>query len=157
MLSIMPGSEPAPAWGRPDPIHLLSPARKVLLAQRGSRSSGEEGEMEGNHAHRHLCKRGQAGTTPACRQKKRKRRWSEGRNGRFLPGTKPVNEKGAFSPKPFFFCQHAGGTSFLLLVQVFSESYGSHNRFQLVALPVPLLFSLKCPPCSAFHSSRLQL
>ena len=54
-----------------------------------------------------------------------------------------------FPLKPFF-CQHAGGTSSLLLVQVFSESHGSHNRFRLVALPAPLLFLLKVPSMPSF-------
>lgn len=61
MPSIMSGSELAPAWGQPDQIHLPAVARKVLLMLRGSRGSGEEGEMEGKHGHQHLCNEGSLG------------------------------------------------------------------------------------------------
>lgn len=38
-----------PAWGQPAPVHLPALARKVLLALRGSRGSGEWEEMENMH------------------------------------------------------------------------------------------------------------
>lgn len=54
------------------------------------------------------------------------------------------------SPKAIIFCQHVGSTSSLFLVQVFSESYSSHNRFRLVALQAPLLFLPKVPSMLSF-------
>lgn len=94
--------------------------------------------MKRKCAHPHLCKAEELGTILACRQgkkikkkNKRKERRSKGRNGgRFLPGTKPVSEKGEFPLKSFFFASMLVP----LFVQVFSESHGSHNRFRLMAL-----------------------
>lgn len=37
-------------WGQTDPIHLPDLSRKAFLVLRGSRGSGEEGEMKGKHA-----------------------------------------------------------------------------------------------------------
>jgi len=48
MPSIMPGSELAPAWDHPDPIHLPALARKGLLVLRGSRGSGRRGRGREN-------------------------------------------------------------------------------------------------------------
>lgn len=66
--------------------------------------------MKRKCAHPHLCKAEELGTILSCRQgkkikkkNKRKERRSKGRNGgRFLPGTKPVSEKGEFPLKSFF-------------------------------------------------------
>lgn len=148
MPSILPGAGLAPAWGQPDPTHLSAAVRKMLLVLREGRTRGEEEEVKGKYTSIPANEGGQEQRLLGGRKKKGTMR--QGQEQKVSSRNKTCKCERCISLKAIIFCQHVGSTSSLLLVQVFSESYSSHNRFRLVALRAPLLFLPKVPSMLSF-------
>lgn len=82
--------------------------------------------------------------------RKEKGKMKQGQRQKVSSRNKSSKCERCVSPRAIIFCQHVGSTSSRLVVQVFSESYRSHNRLRLVALPAPLLFLPKVPSMLSF-------
>lgn len=84
--------------------------------------------------------------------KKKEGKLEQGKKWRFIPVAKPVNERGVFPPKPFSFCQHAGGTSCLpSLCRCLVGLMAAHTTdLGLWLFPSPLLSLPKVPSMLSF-------